>query len=211
LLTVIGDPTDPEDILAARDILEFKSAILASFSTEENYLRPRMEHLVDLGIVGRLSTNKRRATEFTWVVTDTTRRAAREWRALIDDPSGIAEHLDTSFFQTLTQIYDEPRRHSTSSDERLLWFARAYRTIGRDFGFTPGRALALLACLYAWESGVVIEISELFDTVYAAAQSQWAPALHFSGGSRFDREFLIRIDDNLLPQLEGAVLAQRTS
>src|SRR5689334_23975712 len=29
-----------------------------------------------------------------------------------------------------------------SDDERLLWFARAFQEIGREFGFTPGRTLA---------------------------------------------------------------------
>jgi hypothetical protein len=92
-------------------------------------------------------------------------------------------------------------------EEKLLWFARAFCSVGRDFGFTPGRTLALLSCLLAWEAGVRLEISDLFDAVYEAARSPWTRYLHFSGGSRFDREFLIRMDDAALPALEQHVSA----
>jgi hypothetical protein len=47
-----------------------------------------------------------------------------------------------------------------------------------------------------------MDLSEVFDCVYHAAQSAFEKYLHFSGGSRFDREFLIRIDDELLGVLE---------
>ena len=60
----------------------------------------------------------------------------------------------------------------------------------------------MLACLLAWEAGVRLEIRETFDAVYQAATSRWGAYLHFSGGSRFDREFLIRIDEAALPALE---------
>jgi hypothetical protein len=207
LITAVGEPTDPSDILAARDLYDFRSSILKSLSTEENYLRPRMEILVDLGIVGRKTTAAGRKAEFMWTITETTRRAAAEWRSLTSLPNTTPGHLDQRFFRTFSSIFGTSHRPARLPEERLLWFASAYGMIGRDFGFTPGRAVALLACLTAWESGIVLEISEVFDAVYGAARSEWESYLHFSGGSRFDREFLIRVDQDLLPRLEEAVEA----
>ena len=57
----------------------------------------------------------------------------------------------------------------------------------------------------AIEHKEVIEVADVFDSVYAAATSQWSRFLHFSGVSRFDQEFLIRLDDEALPALEHAV------
>ena len=85
----------------------------------------------------------------------------------------------------------------------MLWFGRAFEDIGREFGFTPGRTLALKACLLAWENKRTMEVGDVFDAVYRFAR-QGSPLdqyLHFSGGSRFDREFLIRIDPGLVEHL----------
>jgi hypothetical protein len=203
MLAAIGEPTDPADMLEVRDVSKFRSSIEGSLSTEENYLRPRMEILVDLRVVGRKGTGGR--LDFMWAVTETTRRLADEWRPLASAPNKVPEYADQRFFRSMAEVFATDHRSASSDEERLLWFARAFRVIGRDFGFTPGRALALLACLLAWEAGTVIEIGDIFAAVYAAAKSEWARFLHFSGGSRFDQEFLIRLDDEAVPALERAV------
>jgi len=212
MLAAIGEPTDPADILEARDVSKFRSSIEGSLSTEENYLRPRMEMLVDLGLVGRKSASGGRLADFMWTVTDTTKRLAHEWRPLAAVPNKIPEYADQRFFGSMAAVLATDHRSATTDEERLLWFARAFRIIGRDFGFTPGRALALLACLLAWEARTVIEIGEIFATVYGAAKSEWARFLHFSGGSRFDQEFLIRLDDDeAVPALEQALARRRSA
>lgn len=201
MLAEIGEPEDPADILAVREIAEFQSAILAKASTEENYLRPRLEILVDLGLVGRKDTPGKSRTDFMWTAMDSTERLASEWADLQD----IIEYLDNRFFGSMARVYGRQFRTVTSVEEKMLWFTKAFLRIGRDFGFTPGRSCALLACLIAWESGAVMEISGVFDAVYEAGRSQWSKYLHFSGGSRFDREFLIRVDPEALGELEKAV------
>jgi hypothetical protein len=87
----------------------------------------------------------------------------------------------------------------------MLWFAQAFKEIGREFGFTPGRTLALKACLMAWERGYTMEVGDVFDAVYRAAKQPIHEYLHFSGGSRFDREFLIRVDDEAITYLEQQI------
>jgi hypothetical protein len=201
MLTVIGEPEDPADMLAVRDVSDFEAAILATESTEENYLRPRLEILVDLGLVGRKHVSGKSRTDFMWVATETTERLASEWAEL----ENIAEYLDRSFFSSMARVYVREFRRVSSMEELLLWFARAFLRIGRDFGFTPGRSCALLACLIAWESGVLMEIAEVFDAVFEAGRGKWSSYLHFSGGSRFDREFLIRVDQEAAVELEKVV------
>jgi hypothetical protein len=204
MLDRIGEPTDPEDILAVRDVVEFRKSIENKRSTEENYLRPRLEILVDLGFVGRRSDRKGKRSDFMWTVTDTTRALTAEWKTLEAPTNVIPVYLDREFFGSMARVFSLSHRHPARDDERLLWFARAYHLVGREFGFTPGRTLALLGCLMAWEAGVVFEVADVFDAVYRAAGTPWERFLHFSGGSRFDREFLIRIDDDALSALESA-------
>jgi hypothetical protein len=54
----------------------------------------------------------------------------------------------------------------------------------------------------AWEAGYTMEVGDVFDAVYRAARQPIQEYLHFSGGSRFDREFLIRVDDEAITYLE---------
>jgi len=205
LLKTIGEPEDPEDILAVREISEFHAVLMAKPSTEENYLRPRLEILVDLGLVGRKPIHDKSRSDFMWVVTDATERLSTEWRNLLIGKKTIPEYLGAEFFESMSRVFDRTLRKVLSRDEKLLWFTRAFHRIGRDFGFTPGRTCALLACCLAWESNFLLEIDEVFDAVYQAGRTEWSRYLHFSGGSRFDREFLIRIDPEALNELEKAV------
>jgi hypothetical protein len=204
MLAAIGEPSDPADMLAAREVSEFLQSLRRTLSTEENYLRPRMEILVDVGLVGRKSASKK-SSDFAWIVTDETRRLADEWRRLATVPNAIPTYLEEQFFASMGRVFEVPLTTTQTLEERLLWFVRAFAHVGRDFGFTPGRTVALVACLLAWEAGTALEIRQVFDAVYEAARSRWSGHLHFSGGSRFDREFLIRVDEAALRALEQHV------
>jgi hypothetical protein len=202
MLGAIGDPEDPDDMFDVRDVSEFSNTILENASTEENYLRPRMEILVDLGLIKRKVVSGSRRADFMWEVTDVTERLAAEWIKLAVGQNAIPRYLDEEFFASMSRSLQISGRRSRSPKERMLWFTRAFQRTGREFGFTPGRTCALLGCLLAYESGVLIEIKEMFDTILEAGKSEWAQYFHFSGGSRFDREFLVRIDQEALNALE---------
>jgi hypothetical protein len=199
LLEHIGTPTDPEDILAIRDAREFRKSIEGSESTAENYLRPRLEILVDLGLVGRKRSS---GSEFPWLVLPETERLAGEWRPL-GTKRDVEEYLDGQFFVSLARVFGLRHGPVAGPEEALLWFARAVQWVGRDIGFTPGHTGALLACLLAWESHTTLEVRDVYDAVYGAARTNWAQYLHFSGGSRLDREFLVRVDPELVTRLEA--------
>jgi hypothetical protein len=168
----------------------------------ENYLRPRLEILVDLGLVGRKPGQR---GDFPWIVIPATENLAREWRLLVSRTSPVHAYLDRQFFGSMMSVMNVAHRRVTDGDETLLWFARAVRWVARDIGFTPGRTGALLACLLAWEAGAIVEVDDVYDAVYGSAGSRWSSYLHFSGGSRFDKEFLVKVDDALVPELEKHV------
>lgn len=200
-----GSTTDPEDMLALRDVWDFQSALVKP-STENAYLRPRMEHLVDLGLVQKADSKDSGKGSLSWQVTDVTRRLSEAVAPLMTPSADVASFLDQELFGLAEIVYVAGTTKVTSEVERLFWFTKAFGVIGRSIGFTPGRSLAMLACLMAWADGRRIELQEVFDTVYAAAKGEWESFLHFSGGSRFDQEFLIRVDHHeALPLLQKAV------
>jgi hypothetical protein len=215
LFEFVGDIRDPDDALAIREVDSFREAVRKSDSTAENYLRPRLEILVDLGFLARREGGTDGRSDFLWEVSSATRLLSEELQRAIsggtDLPGATNEYLDRRYFQSMATVLSLPLRAVDGDRERMLWLARAFKAIGREFGFTPGRTLALKAAVMAWESGAVVEIGDLFDATYRAAKSSLERHLHFSGGSRFDREFLIRIDPEIVPVLEAKLAETDTS
>lgn len=202
MTAALGEARHPEDVLALRNVDEFEKSI-QNLSTEENYLRPRMEHLVDLGLIGRKTGLSTKPSDFAWMITDRTRTLAAEWGGILTGGRASIEHyIEHDLFTSMSRVFDGTHKPLETLEDRLLWFGRAFALVRHEFGFTPGRMLALMACLLAWEQGHIVEIAEIYDAVYAAADTPWGKYLHFSGGSRFDREFLIRLDAELVPALE---------
>lgn len=87
-----------------------------------------------------------------------------------------------------------------------MWFAKAYTEVRREIGFTPGRTVAQLGSLLAAEAGVRLEVKDLFDLAYRLPSGPYAARVSFSGGSRFDTEFMIKIDPALVPELEQTLM-----
>lgn len=201
LLTSIGEPRYPGDILAAQRIHEFRDSVLKSLSTEENYLRPRMEILVDLGLIDR----KVGRENFSWCVTERTVRMAAALKPLAEGKESLMEFLDFHFIKTLIDVFGLMDTQPLVGDERLRAFADAFPKVGRELGFTPARTVATLACLNKLGEGLVIEIGDLLEAVRAASKSQFSEFIHFSGGSRFDQEFLVRVDRKILAALSASV------
>ena len=202
LLAAIGSPTYPNEILAIQNINAYRNAIASNQSTQENYLRPRLEMLVDVGILARRNTTSAGRNDFACVFTPEAQAFAIELEPNLTESTVREAFLDGRFFGALARAQEKPYTVVTNQESILWHFARAINCVKRDFGFTPGRTGALLACLLAWEERKVIEITQVFDAVYNAAKSDLNRYLHFSGGSRFDREFLIRLDDDLQTHLE---------
>lgn len=209
LLSELGEPTDPSDMLDLRDITDFRESIRAKPSTEENYLRPRLELLLDLGLVGREGGKGRGRDTFPWVTTPRTRMLADEWARLTHRGNHIPDYLEEEYFGSMARVCQMDGKRVADSRCVLLWASRAFKGVGREVGFTPGRTLAIMACILAFEAGEVLEVRQVFDAVYAAAKSPWGDYLRFSGGSRFDREFMIKLQPGLSEALQKDIETRR--
>jgi hypothetical protein len=200
----IGAPDDPEDMLAVRELGEILEAVLKSLSTEENYLRPRLEMLVDIGLLERpAAEGLRRKEAFPWRLSEEGHAIAAAWKTLETTPQQVDEFLEKQFIAANAALIGRPLRSPKGDTETLLWFARAAEHVQREIGFTPGRTIASLASLYAAEHAVRLEVSEVFRVVYAVPGSPYKEYLRFSGGSRFDAEFMIRVDPGLSERLRA--------
>ena len=197
LLDRIGEPDDPSEILELQGLLEFRDSVRKSNSTAENYLRPRLELLVDLDLLRRQA----RQSGIVWTPTDITRRCAKTWQPLASGGELLSSYLDSRFFGSMAAVYGRPATLINAPHAVLKYFARAFSMVGREFGFTPGRTVATVACILAWSDNSVLELETVFNVVYEAARSDLGRFLHFSGGSRFDREFLIKVSPELLKQV----------
>lgn len=197
ILNRIGEPQDPADILELQGLLEFREALTRSDSTAENYLRPRIEILVDLDLIKR----QPRQEGFVWTVNNNTKRCSEEWSGLADDEECLDDYLDSRFFGSMATVYGQPGMPIDGHVAILREFGRAYSQIGREFGFTPGRTVALIACINAWIAGRFIEIADVFKAISDVANTPLGKHLYMSGGSRFDKEFLVRIAPEFLASL----------
>jgi hypothetical protein len=156
-----------------------------------------MEMLVDLGLVDR----KPDRGNFSWCVTDRTVRLAAALKPLTKRLITLAEFLDLRFMRTMAEVYDLKNVQPVVGEARLRAFAETFPKVGRELGFTPARTVATLASLAMIGEGRVLEVGEQLSAVRDAAKSPLAEFLHFSGGSRFDQEFLVRVDRKILPAL----------
>lgn len=159
-----------------------------------HHLRPRLEHYVDIGLLRRRATTNDSTIGYETVPA--TARAIAAWEPILENPRALTRFLDEKFFVTAAAILGIP---SGPCPEHLTlgYLLEAFNLIGREIGFTPARTLSLMAGLLALEKGRVVEIAQSFDVVRTAAGSPLGRHLVFSGGSRLDGEFLVRIKPEL--------------
>jgi hypothetical protein len=122
-----------------------------------------------------------------------------------DDPFEQQDLLDRHFFRWASAIFERPHRRCEDDRQRLYFFAQGFEYLQREIGFTPGRTVALAGCLLAWEQAWIVEVDEMFDLLRRMAGGPWRPYLEYSGGSRLDQEFLIKIKPGLIPALESSL------
>lgn len=208
LVEAAGEPSDPEDVLAVRELHDFEFAILKSRSTEENYLRPRIEMLVDLGILTRKrGDTSEKPGAFPWNLPNVTVQLVARLDEIIRSPLTLDSFLEENFNAAFAPAIGLELSPPKDEIEVVRWFYRAYEIVQREIGFTPGRSVAVLATLLAAEHGTHLEVRPLFDFVYALPSSRFGTYISFSGGSRFDSEFMIKIAPGIV-ELLGEVPAE---
>jgi hypothetical protein len=161
---------------------------------------PRLEFMVDLGLLDRSSEGAK--AESQYVVTEATTRFADAFQGLSNSPGRISVWLDNHFFAAAAAAYDMPATPSSNELTTLLYFIRGAGILGRRTGFIPGRMASLAGAVLALTEGHRLEISDLFKCAYSLPKTAWAPYVKFSGGSRLDNEFLVSVDPGLERELK---------
>src|SRR6266576_2381233 len=180
--------------------IERAATMQPGMKIHRHHVRPRLEHYVDIGLLQRRAHPY--AADTVYEPSAETYRAVEAWKPILDDPKTIRRLLDTQFFGSTARIFGLTKARECNHVEALLYFAKAFELVGRAIGFTPGRTVAFAACLLALEDAGIAEIDSMFEAVYATAKTDLGEYFIFSGGSRFDREFLIRVRPEIAPILE---------
>lgn len=200
LVDTIEEVTDVSNVEALRACRTFADR-LKTKAVARNQARPRYHHLLELGMVERDERDET-GQRVPYIPTEACSRAARVLAPLRKDAEQQQELIDTSFFQWASNIYGLPAASCDSDLRRLYYFSKGFPYLEREIGFTPGRTVAIAGCLLALEEGWVIEVAEMFDVLRKMAAGPWRPYLEYSGGSRLDQEFLIKVKPELIPALE---------
>ena len=194
---------DMLDLSAYRLLGKFRETIAAEGKTTgENYLRPRIELLIDLGLIEKSS-----ARDAIGRLTDVGRHLAETWIE-IPDRGVFLERLDTSFMADMNKAHGGTRSLMDTEVEILLYAERAYRIVKRPMGFTPARSIASWASWDAWESGRVLEVGQVMKTLLKAGHGPWKEHFLYSGGSRLDEEYLLKINPSLESAISSATAAR---
>jgi hypothetical protein len=204
LVAAVERITDVSSIDAIRESRSFAERT-ANKSIARNQARPRYHQLFELQLLDRVEADASGNRTVPYVANDACRRAAGVLSPLRDRPDEQQDLIDRQFFSWSATIFGRTAQPCVDDTLRLLYFARGYEHLQREIGFTPGRTIALAGCLLALEEGWIIEVAEMFDLMRRMAAGPWRPYLEYSGGSRLDQEFLIKIKPSLIPALEDAL------
>ena len=201
LITAAEGEADPDDLVPAPELRR----LLARAESEPDWSamarNVRLEMLAALGILARAPGAEDRPE---WLDTPRSESLASSLVGVRLTRSGLAAFLDRGFFAALAPSRRSAAQRPVPAEMVLLHLTEAYAAIRRPLGFTPGRPLALLVAILAAIDGLIVEIDDVYECVYGASRGRWSRFLDFSGGSRFDREFLLRIDPELRRRLESS-------
>ena len=169
------------------------------FKIHRHHTRPRLEHYVDIGLLGRRPESH--AADTVYEPVPETFRAVEALAPLLEQPKIVRRFLDDQFFRCAAHIFGLTGAPACSHWQALAYFAKAFELVGREIGFTPARTVSFTACLLALEDGRFAEIATMYEAVREGARTDLGEHLIFSGGGRFDGEFLIRVK----PEAEALV------
>jgi hypothetical protein len=201
LVDAVGRHMDISNIESIRASRNYADR-LQTKGVAKNQAQPRYHHLFELGLLDRIEADSEGRRTIPCIANDACRRAIHSLAPLREQPEDQQDLLDRNFFRWAAEIYGREACPCTDDRRRLLYFARGYFYLQREIGYTPGRTIALAGCLLAWEENWIVEVDEMFDLLRRMAAGPWRPFLEYSGGSRLDQEFLIKIKPGLIPILE---------
>jgi hypothetical protein len=213
LVGQLEDNTRLDEVSQFKGIVELRDRIVKE-PVEKTQRVPRLEYCVDLGFLDRVDSANQlermpgdsvaKGLDGAYRATSSIGRVSLALGELIQHPNQPDKWLDRQFFKAAGILYGWPLDSITNTEIKLLYFVRGADFLQRKMGFIPGRVASMIGCLFAWIDGFRLEVADLFQEVYLVPKGKWAGLIKFSGGSRLDSEFLVAIEEELLPKLREA-------
>jgi hypothetical protein len=168
-------------------------------SSYRHHIAPRLEFLVDLGFLNNSKhDDKDSVADYKYVVTESGRRLGEflEENFLHSREMNPVAFVRRSAIQCYAHALSLHLREPTES-EMLELLLEGFSLVRREIIATPMLSVAIAASMLALERGIRVEIASMYDFVQEKSRSGLR-GLRLSGGSRFDGEFLIAINPQLL-------------
>jgi hypothetical protein len=181
--------------------LEESNYRMGKKSSYRHHATPRLEFLVDLEILsrGKIFSKVKGDKTFTYKANEKTAIFSKYVEKYLFSTMDTMNFVRKRFFDLVCKLYG--LNTNRAPDEIVFkYFLRGYKKIKRDIGNTPAWSAAITGCLLALDDGYSIEISKMYE-VANMARKQYGGRLRYSGGSRFDDEFLISIERSLFKEL----------
>ena len=198
----VEDITDISNVEALRGCSEYAKR-LQTTAVARNQAQPRYHHLFELGLLDRELRDEKGRRTIPYVATPAGLRAAEILAPLRHSSVEQQETIDRKFFGWASGIYELNAQMCKNDLRKLYYFSKGYPYLEREIGFTPGRMVAVAGCVMALVDGWVIEVDQMFQVLREMAAGPWRKYLEYSGGSRLDQEFLIKVKPEIIPAIEG--------
>jgi hypothetical protein len=166
----------------------------------KHHATPRLEFLVDLAILDHCSEGITAVGKNWYRTNNITQKCAGYFEQHLFRDLDIDKFIRNNMFDFARSIYSLNSRNPENDTEAFKYFILGYDKVKRDIGNTPGWSASILGCLIAQDHGICIEINEMYRVAQEAGR-KYANRIRYSGGSRFDNEFLIKVDPILYKEL----------
>ncbi len=157
---------------------------------------PRLENMVDLGILDNVSEDRPKLS-YEYLPSDATRRFASACPEILSD---FNTYINTKFGSMFKEIYQLPVRSSVDDDLVFNFVVQAYRKMQREVGPRPIVPISINAIALALEQGVLFELARASD-VLNAMREKYPGKIRLSGGRYGGKIDFVVIDQDLLNRI----------
>ncbi|MDG6906773.1 MAG: hypothetical protein JRN20_13415 [Nitrososphaerota archaeon] len=168
---------------------------------------PRLENLVDLGILDNVSKSDHLRFEYIYRKNRRGMVMAQYANRILGEPSEVQESrqftdrvgsfLKKEFFGSVNETYETGCRRIDSPKDILPHFVRAYRLLARSIGPRPILPLAVVAGIKAMEEGVFFECEQVEGALLELSR-EYPGKIRLSGGRYEQGVEMVVLDKSLV-------------
>jgi hypothetical protein len=163
--------------------------------TVRHRVSPRLESLVDIGLLCKQTPEVDRRFDFHYFTTKNLVALSES----LQDCDSVSDYLERHFFSHAMTILPEGAKPVDDQESIFSYFAKAYSRLRRPVGDNPIRPLALRAALLSLADAPpkVFEISDAYSAL-RTCQKSYPRQVHLSGVRISFRPEFVHISEELL-------------